>query len=159
MYWYQSGAYGSGWHMNLCNQGRNAIPVVRRWWSHAFKITLAWLWPVLHNVSLDTVTPTGTWIKHKALRSIFLCSKYPLSTFYKCAVFIIWNSTTKSLCVSLGEGEGNGKGSTGINYSQTNLLFQHWAQKTSVPAPPAIQEVLFFCSSLCFQCGCGNRSC
>lgn len=116
--------------------------------------------------SLDTMTPTVMWIKHKGLCSIFFCSKYPRSTFffpffffYKCAVFIIWNSTTKSICVSLGEGEGSGKGSAGINYLQTNLLFQHGAQKASVPAPPVIQEVLFFCSAFCFQCECGNRSC
>lgn len=49
----------------------------------------------------------------------------------------------KSLCFAREE-EGCGKGSTGINYLQGNLLFQHRTEKASVPAPPVIRAVLFF---------------
>lgn len=157
-------AFCCGWHVSGVTRVAVRHPRCPLRWNQPSQISLAWLWPVFHNASQDAAAPTGDQRRIKqAHAEISLCSKYPLSTFYKCAVFIIRNPTTakkkKSLSASLGERNGKWQGvglggwrvGAGINYLQTNLLFRHGARKTSVPAPPVIQEVLFFCSSLCFS--------
>lgn len=157
-------AFCCGWHVSGMTRVATRHPGCPLRCNRPSQITLAWHWPVFRNASQAAAAPTGGQRRIKQPHAaISLCSKYPFSTFYKCAVFIIRNPSTarkkKKKARHWGEGTGNGKGWGGVggmeggcrnNYSQTNLLFRHGARKTSVPAPPVIQEVLFFCSSLCF---------
>lgn len=85
-------AFCCGWHVSGVTRIAVRHPRCPLRWNQPSQITLAWLWPVFRNASQDAAAPTGR-IK-QAHAAISLCSKYPLSTFYKCAVFIIRNPTT-----------------------------------------------------------------
>lgn len=104
-------AFCCGWHVSgMTHVDVRHLRCSPRW-NQPTQITLAWLWPVFFATHPRILRlPRGAERRIKQTHAaVSLCSKYPFSTFYKCAVFIIRNPTTKKAS-SLGERNGKWQG-------------------------------------------------
>lgn len=149
--------YSMGWQCLLSTPKfsllRNGKCTTLWWWSHIQYITFAWF------IQGHPHSPSSHWDLNEDLRACVV-SNCVLNTTSQLYINVQNLSFEKMALYITGRRMRNGKGRTvRINYLPTTVLFQQWVQKTSVPAPSVIPEVLSFVLPFVFEHRCGKRSC